>query len=170
MTETPYRSVLMDSLHARADFRCGVDALDRYFHHQAMQDRRRSVSAPYVLVDRVTGSVLGYYTLSTASIPRASLPEVLTRRLPKYETLPVLLVGRLAVDLRYRGRGIGRLLLLDALSRCLDTSREVGLIGVLVDAKDDTARAFYEHHGFLRLVDREHTLFLPIATIAALEL
>ena len=170
MTEPPYRSILLDSQHARTDFCCGVDALDRYFHHQAMQDRRRSVSAPYVLVDRAAGTVVGYYTLSTASIPRASLPQALARRLPKYETLPVLLLGRLAVDLRYRGRGIGRLLLLDALARCLDTSRKVGLIGVLVDAKDDAARAFYEHHGFLRLADREYTLFLPIASIAALEL
>ena len=170
MTETPYRSVLLDSHVALGDFCCGVDALDRYLHRQAMQDRRRSVSAPYVLVDSASDTLMGFYTLSAASIPRLCLPEPLARKLPKYESLPVLLLGRLAVDLRYRGRGIGRLLLLDALGRCLDISREVGLIGVLVEAKDDEAMAFYEHYGFLSLVDREHTLFLPIATIAALGL
>ncbi|MCL4535204.1 MAG: GNAT family N-acetyltransferase [Bacteroidetes bacterium] len=170
MTDARYRSALLGSHHNRATFSSGDEALDRYFHLQAGQDQRRSVALPYVLVDTTTGDVAGYYTLSTSSIVPTNLPEALIRKLPRYQALPTLLLGRLAVDQHYRGQGVGRLLLLDALARCLDVSRQVGLIGIVVDAKGDVARSFYEHFGFIRFVSQEYRLFLPMPTIAHLDL
>jgi GNAT superfamily N-acetyltransferase len=163
-----YRVELLGRQHDRTAFSCGVDALDRYFQQQAGQDQRRSVAIPYVLVDVATGRVAGYYTLSTFSIVPERLPEALVRKLPRYDVLPAILVGRLAVDQRYRGQRLGGALLIDALRRCLGISREVGAIGVVVDAKDDSARSFYEHYGFIRLPDQPYCLFLPMTLVEKL--
>ncbi|MBI4494711.1 MAG: GNAT family N-acetyltransferase [Chloroflexi bacterium] len=168
MTHGRYRSETLGERHPRADFSCGVEALDRYFHQQAGQDQRRGLAVPYVLVDTTSGAVVGYYTLSTLSIVPASLPVAVTRRLPRYQTFPGILIGRLAVDQRARGQGLGAMLLMDALRRCLDLSRQIGAMAVVVDARDEAARAFYERYGFLRLVDHDYRLFLPMATIAQL--
>lgn len=168
MTEDRYRSEPLSRYHKRSSFSCGVEVLDRYFHQQAGQDQRRGVAVPYVLTDTTTGTLVGYYVLSTLSIFPKSLPPELTRRLPRYETLPAILVGRLAVDRRYRGQGLGQLLLLDALARCLAVSREIGALAVVVEAGDDAARAFYVHHGFLPFVDHEYRLYIMMATAAKL--
>lgn len=170
MTEERFRSQVLGSQHDRARFSCGVASLDRYFREQARQDQRRSVAVPYVLLDSITGGIAGYYTLSACSLSPRSLPEVLIRKLPHYRALPALLLGRLAVDQGYRGRGAGRHLLMDAFARCLEVSNEVGLIGLVVDAKDGAARAFYERFGFRRFTDEEFRLFLPIDSIRELEL
>jgi GNAT superfamily N-acetyltransferase len=169
VAEGSYQFEPLGRHHNRAAFSCGVEALDRYFHQQVGQDQRRGLAAPYVLVDTATRDVLGYYTLSTFAIVPTSLPEALARRLPRYETVPAILIGRLAVDRRYRGQGLGRLLLVDALLRSLAISQQVGAMAVVVDAKDDAARSFYEQYGFTRFVDHEYRLFLPMATIAQLE-
>jgi GNAT superfamily N-acetyltransferase len=115
-----------------------------------------------------SGEVVGCYTLSTLSISPTSLPDALIRRLPRYEALPAILLGRLAVDRRRRGQGLGGMLLVDALRRCRTISGEVGTIGVVVDAKGDEARAFYEHFGFVRFSDRANRLFLPMASVEQL--
>jgi len=168
VADDAYRFEQLGTHHRRADFSCGVEALDRYFRQQAGQDQRRGVAVPYVLADPATGAVVGYYTLSTLSILAESLPDELTRKLPRYQALPAVLIGRLAVDQRYRGRGLGELLLMDALHRGFDISRQVGAMAVVVDAKDDAARSFYERYGFRRFVDHEYRLFLPMATVARL--
>lgn len=169
MPEGRYRFERLAGHHRRSDFSSGVEALDRYLHRQAGQDQRRALAVPYVLVDDATNEILGYYTLSTLSILPASLPEPTARRLPHYQAFPALLIGRLAVDQRHRGAGVGRLLLVDALLRCLAIGRQVGAMAVVVDAKDDAARSFYERFGFIRFADHEYRLFLPMATIAQLE-
>lgn len=154
--------------HDRAAFSCGVEPLDRYFHQQAGQDVSRKLAAVYVLHDTATARVAGYYTLSAISIEPASLPEEVARRLGRYPVFPAILLGRLAVDRRYRGRRLGQLLLLDALHRSLRLSTEIGAMAVVVDAKDDAARAFSEHHQFQRFQDDASRLFLPMRTIAQL--
>ena len=93
-------------------------------------------------------------------------PPEITKRLPRYPTIPAVRIGRLAVDLRFRGRGLGAALLADAIQRVLLSPPAV--FALLVDAKDDQAVAFYRHHGFLPLTSKPHTLFLPIATAAKL--
>jgi len=169
VADARYRFEPLGRHHNRAAFSCGVAALDRYFHQQVGQDQRRALPAPYVVVDTATEAIVGYYTLSTFSIVPASLPDPVARRLPRYEAFPAILIGRLAVDQRYRGRGFGRRLLVDALLRSLAISQQIGAMAVVVDAKDDAARSFYEQYGFTRFVDHEYRLFLPMATIAQLE-
>ena len=148
--------------HDHSAFSCGVDPLDRYLREQAGQDLRRRLSTVFVLFDAANGAVAGYYSLSSCQIEPSSLPVELARRLPR-RPLPATLIGRLAVDLQYRGRGLGRGLLADALIRAADASRDIGAMAVIVDAKNDQARAFYEHFGFRRFVDDPHRLFLPMS-------
>jgi GNAT superfamily N-acetyltransferase len=161
----PYRSELLSKEHKRRTFSCGVEALDRYFHERVGQDRRRDLAISYVLLSTATGEIAGYYSLSNYSIVPATLPTDLTRGLPHYDAYPAIRIGRLATDQRYRGRGVGRLLLLDALSRCLDVSSRTGVMAVVVDAKDEAARGFYEHFGFIRFPDQEFGLFLLTKSI-----
>jgi GNAT superfamily N-acetyltransferase len=97
-----------------------------------------------------------------------SLPPTLAKRLPRYPTLPAFLVGRLAVDRRYQGQGIGRRLLMSALGRSLELRTQIGAIGVIVDAKDDAARAFYEHYDFQRFEDNPYRLILSMKTMEQL--
>ncbi|MBI3977405.1 MAG: GNAT family N-acetyltransferase [Chloroflexi bacterium] len=170
MPDDRFQFEQLDERRNRTGFSCGVGALDRYFHRQAGQDQRRRVAAPYVLVDTSTNDIVGYYTLSTLSIVPASLHPEVARKLPRYQAFPGILLGRVAVDQRYHGQGFGRLLLMDALRRCLMISQQVGAMAVIVDAKDDAARSFYEHYGFVRFSDHEYRLYLPMSTIAQLDL
>lgn len=148
--------------HDRTEFRCGVEALDRYLRQQAGQDTRRRFTSVYVLVHRPTGAVVGYYTLANASIRLVELPGEVARKLPRYPEAPATLLGRLAVDARHRGRGLGELLLFDAMRRSLDSSRATASFALVVDAKDEAARAFYLRYGFEPLVGSTSRLFLPM--------
>src|SRR5438105_3176362 len=129
--------------HDRAAFSSGVAPLDNYLKNQANQEAKRKVAVTYVLREHDSTAIIGYYTLSTASIETTSLPQDIVRRLPRYNALPAMLIGRLALDQRYRGRGLGELLLADALKRCLKVSEEIGAIAVIVDAKDEGSTRFY---------------------------
>jgi GNAT superfamily N-acetyltransferase len=165
MANARFRFEPLGKHHDRAAFSCGVEALDRYFHRQAGQDQDRKVAVVRVLYDAEAQLVAGYYTLSSASVVASGLPESVTKRLPRYPALPAVLIGRLATDRRYRGQGLGSLLLFDALRRTLALSEEVGITAVIVDAKDDAAQQFYERYGFQRLIDQERRLFLMVRTI-----
>jgi predicted GNAT family N-acyltransferase len=162
----PARIEPLGSHHDRAGFSSGVERLDRYFHRQAGQDQQKRVAATFVLAAGTR--VLGYYTLSATSVALAELPESIAKKLPKYPVVPATLLGRLAVSRMHRGQGFGEFLLLDALRRSLEHSREVASFAVIVDAKDDLARSFYEAHGFLAFPSSPLRQFLPIATIAKL--
>jgi GNAT superfamily N-acetyltransferase len=150
--------------HNRAAFSCGVPELDRYLHHQAGQDARRRIAAPFVLV-MPDGRIGGYYTLSATAVQLIELPAETARRLPRYPQVPAFLLGRLAVDRRYRGQGWGRFLLADALRRCVGS--ELAGFAVVVDAIDDEARGFYAREGFLSLPDTPNRLFRRITDIVA---
>lgn len=152
--------------HNREAFSCGVEALDRYFREQAGQDRDRLVAAVWVLHDADDERVVGFYTLSMNRVALESVPDDLRRKLTRYPDQPVALLGRLAVDKQSRGQGFGEKLLMDALRRAHASTAQVAAVAVIVDAKDDTARAFYEGYGFSRLLDNEFRLFLPMGTIA----
>lgn len=146
----------------RSEFACGVPALDRYFKTQVIQDARRHISNCFVAVENETTVVAGFYTIASASIPTPDLPESVTKKLPRYISLPAIRVGRLAVDTRYAGQGLGGALLADAAARGLRA--EAAAFAMLVDAKDDGAVAFYEHHGFQRLLSQPRSLFLALGT------
>jgi GNAT superfamily N-acetyltransferase len=150
------------SEHDRSGFSCGSDALDRYFKLQVTQDVRRRVTHCFVAVETETEIVAGYYTLAAASIPTPDLPVAVAKKLPRYPAVPAIRVGRLAVDLRFRGQGLGGALLADAAMKGL--SAEAAAFAVLVDAKDEEAVSFYEHHGFQKLVSHPRSMFLALAT------
>jgi GNAT superfamily N-acetyltransferase len=157
-----FRVVPFSEEHNRAAFSCGNEALDRYLREQAGQDTRRHLSTVFVLFDTENNLVAGYYTLSACQLDPKSLPVQLARRLPR-RPIPATLIGRFAVDLQHRGLGLGRSLLADALLRAAKVSQEVASMAVIVDAKDEAARAFYEHHGFRRFADDPYRLYLSIA-------
>ena len=150
--------------HEREKFASGSGPLDRYWKSQVTQDVRRHVTNCFVAVEVETGIIAGYYTLAAASIPTPDLPEVVIKRLPRYPSLPAIRVGRLAIDLRFQGKGLGSALLADAAARGLRA--EAAAFAMLVDAKDADAVAFYEHHGFERLASQPRSLFLALATAA----
>jgi predicted GNAT family N-acyltransferase len=159
-----YRVEPLGASHDRTAFHSGVPELDRYIHHQAGQDARRKVAAPFVMLDS-SGAILGYYTLSAYSIQLGELPEPIARRLPRYPLLPATLLGRLAISSTCRGQNLGRFLLMDALHRSWKITSQVASVGVVVEALDQTARSFYLHHEFVPLQDHPNKLFLPMSTI-----
>lgn len=150
--------------HRREGFDCGVAALNDYLHRQATQDMRRGVSRVYAARERGSAKVLGYYTLSAASFSRKNLPEREAKRLPHYP-VPAALLGRLAVDRSVQGQQWGKYLLFDALSRVLHAAETLAVYALVVDAKNDAARAFYERYGFLSFADSPSRLFIPIETL-----
>lgn len=163
-----YRVEALARQHGRSEFSCGIQPLDRYIRDQAGQDARKRVAAPFVLCRGEGNAILGYYTLSALGVDIGAWPEDVARKLPKYPFVPVTLLGRLAVDMKLRGKRMGEHLLIDALRRAFQASRDVASVAVVVDAKDDSAVAFYRHYGFLPFRDQPHRLFLPMAVIERL--
>ncbi len=158
----PYRLEPVAGEHDRSQFRCGEDALDRYFQTQVTQDVRRHIANCFVAVETATSRVAAYYTMSAASIPLVDLPPQETKRLPRYPTVPAIRIGRLAVDQNFQCRGLGAALLADAASRALRA--DAAAFTLLVDAKNDSAVAFYQRFGFRILASQPRTLFLPLTT------
>lgn len=153
----------LGSSHDRAGFSCGVEALDRYFQKQATQDVRRRATACYVALEASGAKVAGYYTLAAAGIPLADMPAELAKQLPRYPSVPVARLGRLAVDQAYRGRKLGSALLWDAVQRSLRS--EIAVLALVVDAKDDQAETFYRHHGFVSFGSQPRQLVLPLTNL-----
>lgn len=162
-----YRVSLFNRSFDRAEFSCGQPQLDRYLKIQATQDIRRQVSRLFVLHEIDAHRIAGFYTLSAASIAFSKLPANLAKKLPRYP-IPAVLIGRLAVDRSHQGLGLGKALLADALKRILTVSETVAIHAVLVDAKDESARRFYEKFGFVPFKDEPMKLFVPLKTIASL--
>ncbi|ASB49943.1 GNAT family N-acetyltransferase [Alkalitalea saponilacus] len=163
-----YLTEPFDSKRSRDAFSCGKGLLDNYFWTQAKQDVKRKLSACFVLVDNETGKISGYYTLSSNSISNDMIPESFKKKLPKsYLSIPTVLLGRLAIDKDFQGKGIGKLLLIDSLKRCYDASKSVGSFAVIVDPLDKEAERFYEKYGFINLPD-SGKMFLPMKTIEEL--
>ncbi len=154
--------------HDRVVFSCGIDSLDTYLQKRASQETKKKIATTFVMVEGLTSAVIGYYTLSATSILFTDLPDEAARKLPKYPNVPATLLGRLAIDSRYQGRGYGELLLTDALRRALQATTEVASYAVVVDAINERARSFYEQYEFCAFPDRKLRLFLPMKTIADL--
>jgi GNAT superfamily N-acetyltransferase len=157
----------LGSQHDRASFSCGVPTLDRYLREQAGQDTRRNVARTFVLVERESGRIAGYYSLAAASVLLTDLPEELAKRLPAYDHIPAVLLGRLAIerDPRFRGQGLGADLLNRALAHCLHLSKQLGAYAVVVDALDERAAAFYRHHQFIPVSQQPLRLFIEMRLI-----
>jgi len=154
--------------HDRAAFTCEDRALTDYIKKQASQDVSRNAAAVYVAT--LDGkNILGYYTLSQYSIQLDEIPEqVAKKKFAKYKTVSATLLGRLARDISVKGSEVGELLLLDALFRALQLSKQVASSAVVVAAKDKKSAAFYMKYGFTELPNTERRLFIPMATVEQL--
>jgi predicted GNAT family N-acyltransferase len=154
----------LDSSHKRSDFSCGKDLLDNYFWFQANQDVKRKLAACFVLSDQ-ENNIIGYYTLSSNSIANDLIPSDFGKKLPKsYTSIPTILLGRLAIDKKFHRQGYGKILLIDALKRCNESSDSLGAFAVVVDPIDNEAEEYYQKYGFIKLPD-SGKLFLPMKTI-----
>lgn len=167
MANTLYIVEPLGRHHDRATFSCNEEPLDRYLRQQARQDVERSLAAVFLLVDTGTDRIAGYYTLSALSVEITSLPPDVAQKLPRYP-IPATLIGRLAVDADYQSKRLGKALLFDALKRAYDQRVQIGAMAVVVDAKHDRARAFYEHFEFRRFSEDAYRLFLAMKTIGQL--
>lgn len=148
--------------HDRTKFSCATASLDRYLKIQASQDMKRRISRVFVATTEGSNRVVGFYTLSSLSVAAKSLPTILARKLPRHP-LPTALIGRLAVDSEWQGKGLGKSLLVDALSRMIAASHSVAIYAAIVDAQDDRAATYYEKFGFERFKTQPLRLYLPLA-------
>lgn len=163
-----FLTVPLNPLHKKQGFKCGKELLDNYIRRQAKQDVTRKLAACFVLVNN-DNNMQGFYTLSNASISREHLPEPIKGKLPpSYHNLPVTLLGRLAVDSKFIGQGLGELLLMDALKRSYYVSiNSIGSMAVIADPIDKSAIRFYKKYGFVHL-KFSNKMFIPMKTISNL--
>jgi GNAT superfamily N-acetyltransferase len=149
--------------HDRAAFDCGDADLNVYLQRYARQNHESGGAKCFVatLVDTPT-FVLGFYTLSPGSIEYSRTPALVKKGLARYD-VPVFRLGRLAVDQKFQGRGLGGALLLRATARCIRVANEIGGVGLLIDAKNDRVAQWYAGYGALPMLDAPLSLVLPLA-------
>lgn len=150
--------------HERRGFSCGQASLDRFIREQAGQYERRGLGRTYVAVPAAERRVVGYYTLAASAVQISSLPKQVAKKLPKHP-IPVILLGRLAVDQSMQGQGLGADLLVDACKMVARASDMVGVFALFVEAIDENAKAFYEKFGFTPFPERTSSLFMPMADV-----
>jgi GNAT superfamily N-acetyltransferase len=155
--------------HDRSAFACGHSLQDDWLKLRAGQYQKKDLARTYVAVRRGESVVVGYYAISSHRVSYEVLGEEHAKGLPRID-VPVMLLGRLAVDRSVQGQGLGGLLLVDALRRAQHLSDQIGLRAVEVDAIDDAARDFHVRFGFTPLKDDPHHLYLPMQVIRKLGL
>lgn len=148
--------------HQRKMFSCGNEQIDRYFRETVTQDIKRRYATCFVARDLEADWIAGFYTLSSSNVPLMAVPEPLAGRLPRYPTVPAVLIGWLGRDQSYAGLGLGEALLFDAIRTVAEAP--IGAHAIFADAIDAKAAAFYAAFGFSPLTDRPNTLYLPVAT------
>jgi GNAT superfamily N-acetyltransferase len=160
--EGSVRIVRLGSHHDRTAFSCGKEPLDRYLAQQASQDSRRGVASVFVavLAERPE-RILGYFTLSAASVVPSDLPPETAKRLPRHP-IPAALIGRLAVDQEFAGRGLGGILLADAIRKAMTAAEMVAMATIVVDPIDEQAASFYAAFGFRSLQGPQRRMFLTL--------
>jgi GNAT superfamily N-acetyltransferase len=153
--------------HDRESFDCGDADLNTYLKRYARQNHESGGAKCFLAVPiEQPARILGFYTLSPASLEYARTPALAKRGLGRYD-VPVFRIGRLAVEQSVQGRGLGGSLLLRAAARCIRVAQEVGGVALLIDAKNDRAAKWYESYGAMRLTDAPLSLVLLLATVAA---
>jgi GNAT superfamily N-acetyltransferase len=162
-----WREAPISKAHGRAAFDCGDEALNAFLRQHARQSHARGGAKTFVASPPGEASrILGFYSLSPASVAWARTPALVQKGLARHE-VPVFRLARLAVDLTVQGQGLGGELLLSAGRRCLRAAAEVGGVALLIDAKTARAAAWYAGFGALPLLDEPRTLLLPLAVIEA---
>lgn len=147
----------------RKDFDCASDELNHYFQKQLSQDIKRRIASCFVVVTH-DNQVAGFYTLASTSIKISNLTEHERKKLPRYPTIPATLLGRLAVDNRFKGKKLGTAMIVNALQRCVDS--EIASYALIVEAKDQEAINFYRHLGFLSYESAIDKLYYPLKDLS----
>lgn len=155
----------LDVLHDRATFDCGVEPLNDYLRKYALQNQKKDAARTYVITREET-AVIGYYTLVFGSVSIVEATPEIASGLGKYP-IPIILLARLAVDKSKAGKGLGKILLKDALLRTIRAADIAGLRAILTHAKDDEAKQFYQRFGFQESPIAPLTLMLDIRHIRA---
>ena len=159
--------ILLEKSHNRKNFECEEKSLTDYIQKQASQDIKKRLTTCFVSIDKHK-NVIGYYTLTSESLGRDLIPEKFIKKVPKNYNAPVILLGRLARDIKAKGTGLGEHLLLDALFRAYTLSEQsIGAMAVVVDPISENAIKFYGKYGFEQLPDSEK-MFLPMNVIRQL--
>lgn len=154
---------LLGDEHLLEDFDCGHVSLNDWLKKRALKATKLGAAARTFVVCDDNQRVIGYYALASGSVSRAEAASKVSRNAP--DPVPVVLLARLAVDLNYSGKGIGRGLLKDAFCRVYAAAEHIGIRAILVHALDEQARSFYVKHGFYDSPTNEMTLMLPIAVM-----
>lgn len=147
----------------RSDFDCGVPALNDFLQKRLSQELKARSCACFILHEENKKRILGYYTLSASKVMAAHFKDM-EKRLPRYPDIPVTLIGRLAICDSQQGKGLGGILLANAIKRAYENSEVIGACAIVVDAKDEPAVTFYERHGFKRFAEDEMKLCLMMKT------
>lgn len=152
--------------HDRSGFASGNERIDTYFRQTVSQDIRRKYAACYVLVERDSARLAGFYTVSSHSVPLTDLDPALAKKLPRCPSVPAVLIGWLGRDATFRGQGVGAMLLYDAIARL--AASPAGVHAICADAIDAEAAVFYRAHQFRAFVSRPQSFYLPMETALAL--
>lgn len=160
----PWREESIGKNHDRGAFNCGDEALNQFLHRHARQSHEKGGSKTYLAVCEGNEKILGYYSLSPASIAYERTPELIKRGLARHD-VPVFRLGRLAVDITVQSQGLGGQLLLAAGRRCLLVAAQAGGVALLIDAKNEHIAEWYARYGAIPLLDAQLSLMLPFKTI-----
>lgn len=167
MTALAWHEEPIGKTHDREAFDCGEEALNEFLRRYARKNHELGGAKTFLAIDDADNkTILGFYSLSPASVAYARTPEIVRRRLARHD-IPGFRLGRLAVDRRVHGRGLGGQLLLAAGRRCLLVSAEVGGVVLLIDANNDRVAGWYASYGAVPLLDAPLSLLLPLATMEA---
>jgi len=157
----------LEAFHTKEDFDCGDTGLNEFVRKYAGQNARKRFSTTYVAIEAGTKKILAYYSISAGSIECAALPDKEKKRLPRYP-VPVVKLGRLAVDRSMQNQGLGQILLIDALEKIISIAEDIAVFAVEVDALNEGAKRFYQRYGFQSLKDDDLHLYLPLKIVARL--
>jgi len=160
-TTTP---VTLLATYELSHFDCGQEILNIWLKNRALANDKHHFSRTFVSLDN-QNRVVGFYSLAASSVNREHVPKPLQRNSPS--DIPVILLGRLGVDISHQDRGLGRSLLQDALLRCHNASDSIGATAVLVHALTEAAMEFYIKHGFSASATDDFTLILPMSRLQA---
>ncbi|MCF6775266.1 GNAT family N-acetyltransferase [Thiotrichales bacterium 19X7-9] len=150
--------------HNRENFDCGDHDLNMFLKQHARRTHERGGAKTFLAIEKNNSEILGYYTLSPASISYENAPDEIKKQLARHD-VPVFRLCRLAIDINFQKMGLGGQLLLAAGKRCLKVSTEVGGVAMLIDAKNDQVAKWYASYGALQLEDNPLSLIIPLKTI-----
>jgi len=152
---------LLNDVHSVKGFNCGIESLDEWLIKRALKNQNNGASRTFVISDN--SRVVGYYALATGSIERVQVPSKLARNMP--DPIPVIVLGRLAIDIHFQKQKLGQSLLKDALFRALNVSEQIGVSAIIVHAINQEAKCFYLSYGFETSPFDDMTLFMSIKTL-----